>query len=100
MSPIVHNERDIFEARNAVPVREGEDPPTLLAELGNWRTPQGLVSGVSVSTFGEVAPVLSAIEARKFAKWLHKAADDMEGGNNQRARPGAKRSHYEQDDDA
>lgn len=100
MSPIVHNARDIFEVRNAVPVPEGEDPPTMLAELGDWRTPQGQVSGVVVSTFGNVAPILSANEARKFGRWLQKAADELEGGGQTRDRPGSKRSHYEQDDDA
>ncbi len=99
MSPIVHNEPDIFELRNAVPVKDGEDPPTLLAEFGTWRTPQGLTSGVSVATYGEAAPLLSPTDARKLAKWLHRAADELEGSN-RRARPGAKPSHYEQDDEA
>lgn len=99
MSPIAHNEPDIFEVRNDVPVAAGEDPPTLLAEVGTWKTPQGNVSGVSVTTYGEVAPLLSPNEARKFSKWLLKAAEELEGTGNQKARPGSKPSHYELDDE-
>jgi hypothetical protein len=100
VSPIVHNELAVFELRNAVTVKNGEDPPTLMVESGTWREPQGLISGVSVSTYGDAAPILSPTEARKLAKWLNKAADELEGANNRKSKPGSKPSHYEQDEEA
>lgn len=98
MSPIANNDPSVFEVRNDIPVNEGEDPPTLLAEVGTWRTPRGNVSGIAVTTYGEVATLLSPNEARKFSKWLLKAAEELEGGNH-KVRPGSKPSHYETDED-
>lgn len=99
MSPIVHNDRDSFEVRNMASDLKDADQPTLLAEVGDWRTTNGVVTGVSFSTFGDVSPILSPTEARKLAKWLQKVADDMEGAKTNRDRPGSKRSHYELDDE-
>jgi hypothetical protein len=98
--PIVTNEIDIFELRNDVLVAEGEDQPTFLAEAGTWNTKTGRVTGISVSTFGDVAPIVSPTEARKLAKWLVRAAEDLDGAGDRKARPGSKPSHYEQDDEA
>lgn len=99
MSPIANNDPSIFEVRNDVPASDSEDPPTLLAEVGTWRSTQGKVSGISITTYGDIATLLSPNEARKFSKWLIKAADGLEGSGNNRSRPGSKPSHYELDDD-
>lgn len=96
---IVTNELDIFELRNDIPVPEGEEQPTLLLESGTWNTRQGTISGISVSTFGDVAPLVSPTEARKLAKWLQRAADELEGDDDRKPRPGSKRSHYELDEE-
>lgn len=95
---IVTNEVDIFELRNDVPVPEGEERPTLLLESGTWNTKQGTISGISVSTFGDVSPLVSPTEARKLAKWLQRAAEELEG-DARKPRPGSKRSHYDLDEE-
>lgn len=97
--PIVTNEIDIFELQNDVPVAKGEDQPTFLAEAGTWKTKTGQITGISVTTYGEVAPLVSPTEARKLAKWLIRAAEDLEGADSRKSRPGSKPSHYDQDDE-
>ncbi len=97
--PIVTNELDIFELRNDVPAANGQDQPTILLESGTWNTKTGDVTGICVSVFGDLAPIISPTEARKVAKWLVRAAEELEGANGRKARPGSKPSHYELDDD-
>jgi hypothetical protein len=97
--PIVTNEIDIFELRNDVPAAKGDEPPTLLVEMGIWTTKTGDVAGISMTTYGDVSPLVSPTEARKLAKWLTRAAEELEGASNRKARPGSKPSHYELDDD-
>jgi hypothetical protein len=96
---IVTNESDIFELKNEIVPGEGNDAPTLLLEAGKWKTERGNISGISVSVFGDVSPLISPTEARKLAKWLQRAADELEGAENHKPRAGTKPSHYEQDDE-
>ena len=96
---IVTNEDDIFELRNDVPVAKGEDQPTVLVEAGTWKTDNGNTTGIAVTTYGDIAALVSPNEARKLAKWLMRAADKLEGDGRNKSRPGSKPSHYEQDDD-
>lgn len=53
--------------------------PTVLAELGVWKTATGNSSGVVVDVFGNEPPLLSAADARKLGKWLLRAAETLDG---------------------
>jgi hypothetical protein len=97
---IVTNEPDLFELRNDVPVAEGEDPPTVLVEAGTWKTHTGNATGIAITTYGDLAALLSPNEARKLAKWLMKTAERLEGESRSKSRPGSKPSHYDLDDEA
>lgn len=97
MSDIKTSTGDLFELVNPIQVREGEDPPTLLMEMGIWKTPDGTnKSGISVSTFGELSPLVEPQDARRLAKWLLAAADEL-CGEKKPKRP--KRPRYEDDDE-
>lgn len=96
---IVTNEVDIFELKNEVAAGEGNEAPTLLLESGKWKTARGNISGISVSVFGDVSPLISPTEARKLAKWLQRAADALEGADSYKPRAGTKPSHYELDEE-
>ena len=99
MSDIKHNTRDLFELVNPVKVSAGEDAPTLLLEAGIWNTADGNKSGISISTFGELAPLIEPQDARRLAKWLSAAADELSGEKRGKQRNGGKRPRYDDDDD-
>jgi len=91
---------DVFELRNPANPPPGEDPPTLLLEAGIWTTADGKKSGISVSAFGELAPLLEPRDAKRLAKWLENAADILSGEkkkHNDRKGP-KKRRDYEDDE--
>ena len=96
---IVTNEDDLFELRNDVPLEDGEDQPTVLVEAGTWKTHNGNTTGIAITTYGDVAALVSPNEARKLAKWLTRTADRLDGESRNKARPGSKPSHYELDED-
>ncbi len=100
MSDIKINTGDTFELVNPIQVKAGEERPTLLMEVGIWATPDGTnKSGVSISTFGELSPLVEPQDVRRMAKWLMAAADELCGEKNAKNRKGSKRTHYEEDDD-
>jgi hypothetical protein len=91
---------DMFELVNPILAQEGDEAPTLLLEAGVWKTNDGSnKSGISVSTFGELAPLIEPQDARRLAKWLLSAADELSGEKRLKNRKGPKRTHYEDDDD-
>lgn len=99
MSSIINQTADIFELQNVNAAQKEADPPTLLAEAGTWRSPLGNQSGVSVTVYGDMAPLLSVGDARKFAKWLLRAADELEGESKGAERKGQKkRREFEEDE--
>ncbi len=100
MSSIINQTADSFELKNVQTDQKQTNPPTLLAEVGIWRSTEGNQSGVSVALYGDIAPLLSASDTRKFAKWLLRAADELEGAMNRSAeRKGQKkRREFEEDE--
>jgi len=75
-----------------------KNSPTLSVQAGDWDAGDHVESGIVFDTFGEQAPILSAADARKLAKWLTRAADIVDGVKNydKKSKP---RHHYEEDDD-
>jgi hypothetical protein len=98
MPSIISQTPDLFELKN--PDGQDNDPPTLLVEVGAWKDEKGVQqSGVSVAVYGALAPLLSAGDARKFAKWLLKAADELEGAGKTPERKGQKKRRDFEDDE-
>lgn len=77
---------------------QAKDAPTLIIQAGDWENGNALEAGVVFDVFGEQAPILTASDARKLAKWLARAADILDGPKNtdKKRKP---KSHYESDDD-
>lgn len=100
MSDIKICTEDMFELRNPRAVPQGEDPPTLLLEAGTWNTGDGQKSGISVSAFGEFAPLIEPRDAKRLAKWLEAAADLLSGEKKKNGdRRGPKKRRDDEDDD-
>lgn len=91
---------DTLELQNPVAEQKGEEPPTLLFEVGVWNMPTGQKSGIAVSAFGELAPLIEPQDARRLAKWLLAAADTLSGEKKQKGRKGPRRAHWDDEDDA
>jgi hypothetical protein len=59
---------------------------------------EGTINVRVIDVYGSQAPLLTPADARKLAKWLNKAADELEGPKSSK-KPGHKQRHYEEDDD-
>lgn len=78
--PVVQQTNALIELRSGhVPVKDGEEHPTVFAEVGTWKTENGNSSGVAIDVFGVKQPLLSAADARKLGKWLLRAAEELDG---------------------
>jgi hypothetical protein len=96
--PIVIQTVDEFELED--PSAGSATPSKLVAQLGVWSDDSGTHSGIVINTLGEIAPALWPDEARKFAKWLQRAAAEMDGSRSKDKRMGRrKRRHYDTDGD-
>lgn len=100
MSDIKTNIPDLFELQNTWQTAKGdEDAPVLLLESGVWHTQKGEKSGISVSVFGDIAPLVEPRDAIRLAKWLLAAAEALSGEKHQERRNGQKkRRHYDDDE--
>ena len=100
MSPVTQFDDDAIEIRPvSPPPPANEEAACLQAQVGTFDTDAGSFSGVSVEAFGFYAPLLSANEARRFAKWLLRAADLLDGSRRHQDRKGQKKRRYDEDDD-
>lgn len=99
MSDIKMNTPDLFELRNSGEQQKDEEPPTLLMEVGMWNTPTGQKSGISVSTFGELAPLVEPRDALRLARWLEAAAETLSGEKRNNDRRGQKKRRDNEDED-
>lgn len=100
MATVVVNKPDQIEFTNITPTVAGEEPPTLTVQAGNWQTATGGrgETGIVFDAYGTELPILTPNDARKLAKWLNRAADDLEGGHKKNNKNKQHR-HYELDDD-
>lgn len=98
MATVVANTPDLIEFKNVLAGVDTKNCPTVTAQAGTWDAGGHSESGIVVDVYGEQAPLLTPADARKLAKWLNKAADELDG---QRAskKPGQKQRHYDDEDD-
>lgn len=99
MAIIVANTQDGIEFRDAQ-TANAKNSAFVSVQLGEWEGDSGVNTGIVVDASGLNVPpvVLSANNARKLAKWLNRAADQLDALNG--AKPAKKRPRYEQDEDA
>lgn len=97
MATIAVNTPDSIQFVNA---ENGQikDAPTLSVQAGDWQVGPHVEAGVLVDVTGTDAPMLTANDARKLAKWLIRAADQLDGVKNSEKKRKHKQ-HYEQDED-
>ncbi len=98
MATVVVNRPDLIEFKNLVPNVTAADTPTFTAQAGVWQANTGNTAGIVVDVSGNEAPLLTAADARKLAKWLTKAADELEGVRSEKKKNKPHR-HWENDDD-
>lgn len=101
MATISINTPDTIEFKNIVPGKPLNSAPFVSIQLGTWdfstRTETGIV--IDTDSSPDNPPVLSATDARKLAKWLARAADELDGADKSHKKTNKKRTHYEEDDD-
>jgi hypothetical protein len=99
VATVVVNKPDQIEFKNIKANAPPADAPTLTVQAGNWETADGSTeAGVVVDVYGPEAPILTPADARKLAKWLTRAADELEGTHKKNNKHKHYR-HYEPDDD-
>lgn len=98
MANISVNNSAMIEFKNLAEGLKSEDVPTLTIQVGDWNNGKYVESGVAFDVVGDQLPLLSAHDARKLAKWLMRAADELEGKKNRDNKKAARR-HDEDDDD-
>lgn len=97
MATVVVNRPDLIEFKNVTASCPAPDVPTLTGQAGVWDAGDHKETGIVVDISGVEAPLLTPADARKFAKWLNRAADELEGPKpDKKNRP---RRHYEDEDD-
>lgn len=84
-----------FVNAEAVPVKNA---PTLMVQSGDWQIGPHVEPGVVFDVSGDEAPMLTANDVRKLAKWLNRAADNLDGLKNSEKKRKT-RQHYESDDE-
>lgn len=99
MATIVVNQPDHIEFKNVTPGEAVDNAPTVLAQAGNWEITDGRgEAGVMFDVYGSAAPILTPADARKLAKWLNRAADELEGSR-KKSNKSKQHRHYEDDSD-
>ena len=93
MATVVVNRPDLIEFKNASPAG---DAPTLNIQAGDWEIDGHAESGIVFDVSGDQLPILAATDARKLAKWLNRAADELEGKKKSNKKP---RYHVQEDDE-
>ena len=98
MATVVANTPDLIEFKNILAGIDPKESPTVIAQVGSWEADGHEESGVVIDVYGTQVPLLTSSDARKLAKWLNKAADELDGPKTSK-KPGRKQRHYEEDDD-
>jgi hypothetical protein len=94
------NTSDAIEFKNMRPDVPSNDAPVVLVQVGEWAMGKTAEAGIIVDAYGTdtYAPILTANDARKLAKWLNRAADTLDSAVSA-PKKNKKRSHYEEDDE-
>lgn len=101
MATISINTPDTLEFKNIIPGSPLSSAPFVHVQLGTWefndRTDTGII--IDTDSSPDAPPVLTGSDARKLAKWLLRAADELDGVDKSNNKKKKKREHYEEDDD-
>lgn len=97
MANLVANNQQDIQFVNSGSAKSNE-LPTLLVQSGDWQIADHVEAGVVFDTYGAQPPILTSNDARKLAKWLMRAADDLDGVKNNADKKKNKR-HYNQEED-
>lgn len=98
MATVVANTPDLIEFKNILAGTDPKESPTVVVQAGNWDAGGHSESGIVIDVYGNQAPLLTPADARKLAKWLNKAAEELDCTKSNK-RPGHKQRHYEDEDD-
>ena len=100
MATLSLNTADAIEFKNIRPDVLSNDAPAVLVQVGEWDMGKTVEAGVIVDAYGTdtYAPILTANDARKLAKWLNRAADILDNAANA-PKKSKKRAHYDEDDE-
>lgn len=79
MATVVVNKPDHIEFKNVNTAKSPDESPTVSLQSGDWDAGNHTEAGIVIDVYGPQLPLLSPADARKLAKWLVRAADDLEG---------------------
>lgn len=96
MATVAVNTSNHIEFRNITSSVPTADQPTLVVQAGNWSASSHTEAGVIFDVYGDQAPILTPADARKLAKWLARAADDLE--DKKPEKKGKQKYRHEDDD--
>lgn len=82
-----------------MPTAPASSSPTLVVQAGSWQAGDHDEAGIVFDVGGDEAPLLTPVDARKLAKWLTRAADELEGTGVDKKKHKSKRHWGEDDDD-
>ena len=93
MATVVVNKPHVIEFKNLDPSVNADDIPTLVAQAGAWQLHDtaGEETGIVVDVAGNAAPLLTPTDARKLARWLTRAADELEGARGEKKQKKSRR---------
>jgi hypothetical protein len=97
VATVVINQPNHIEFKNVNAAKSPDDSPTVSFQAGEWDAENYTEAGIVIDVFGSQLPLLSPVDARKLAKWLVRAADDLEGVKHDKKRK--HRPRPEEDDD-
>lgn len=95
MATVVINQPDHIEFRNVNAAKSPAESPTVSLQAGDWDAENYTETGIVIDVYGPQLPLLSPADARKLAKWLNRAADDLEGHKPDKKR----KNRYHSDDE-
>lgn len=97
MATVVINQPNHIEFKNLAPKAPADEVPTFVAQAGTWQVGNNEETGIVLDVSGKEPPLLLPPDARKLAKWLLRAADDLEGVKTEKKKKS--RRHWEENED-
>lgn len=96
MANVSANNANLIEFKNLIDGVKPDEAPTLTLQVGDWNNGKYVESGVTFDVTGDQTPLLSANDVRKLAKWLLRAAEELDGKKNKDSK---KQPRYRDDED-
>jgi hypothetical protein len=95
VATVVINKPDHIEFRNVNADKLPDLAPTVKLQAGDWDADNYTETGIVIDVYGSQLPLLSPADARKLAKWLNRAADELDGHKPDKKR----KNRYHSDDE-